>query len=48
MDKNDFTTLFLTNVTRALEDAKKAVGLSLSQEFDIELHGGGISGKLYR
>ena len=46
MNKEDFGALFLVNVGRSLERAGTVVGAVLPSEFDIELHGGGVSGKI--
>jgi hypothetical protein len=44
VNKNDFRALFLVNVGRALEKASISLGALLPNEFDIELHGGGVPG----
>jgi len=46
VNKDDFRTLFLINVGRSLERAGTIVGAVLPSEFEIELHGGGVSGKI--
>jgi hypothetical protein len=46
MNKDDFTSLFLISVRQALAEAQKRISVPFSQEFDIELHGGGVPGKI--
>jgi hypothetical protein len=46
MTKHEFKKLFLANVRKAITGAQKRLDLSLSEEFDIELHGGGFGGKI--
>jgi hypothetical protein len=46
MDKQEFQQLFLRNVSKALESAEKIVGIPLLAGFEIEFHGGGVSGEI--
>ena len=46
MDKSEFQQLFLHTVHRALENVSRGIGIPLSAEFDIELHGGGVPGEI--
>jgi hypothetical protein len=46
MDKVQFRQLFLRSVHQALESAQKGIGTQLSNDFEIELHGGGIPGEI--
>jgi hypothetical protein len=46
MSKEDFRRLFLSSVREALAYAEAKVGRTFPSEFEIELHGGGVAGKI--
>ena len=46
MDKNKFANLFRQCSMRALEDAQRRLNMVLSDDFDVELHGAGVSGDI--
>lgn len=46
MNKAEFQQLFLDNVRQALGYAEQETSRHVSDEFDVELHGAGISGEI--
>jgi hypothetical protein len=46
MNKQEFAELFLRCARQALASAQKQLGVPLSDDFDIELHGAGVPGEL--
>ena len=46
MLKQEFTELFLKCAHDALAYAEKKLGMPLSDDFDVELHGAGVSGEI--
>lgn len=47
MRKEEFTRLFLTSAREAITRARERIGISLNtDQFDVEFHGAGYSGKL--
>lgn len=46
MTKEDFSALFLKCARQALADAQRRLGVPLSDDFEVELHGAGLSGEI--
>src|SRR5262245_25234681 len=46
MDKDEFRQLFVCTVHRAFEAVQKQIEILPSADFEIELHGGGVSGEI--
>jgi hypothetical protein len=45
MDKLQFRELFISNAQKALKFAEKKFGIYIDENFDVELHGGGLAGE---